>query len=52
MSCLWKQFPDKMLHQKTLGKKAPIFFNSRFKISTFWAFFTKAKTLTDGQFVQ
>ena len=26
MSCLWKQFPDEMVHQKTLAKKAPIFF--------------------------
>ena len=26
MSCLWKQFPDAIVHQKTLAKKAPIFF--------------------------
>ena len=26
MSCLWKQFPDEMLHKKTLPKKAPNFF--------------------------
>ena len=26
MSCLWKQFMDEMLHQKTLAKKAPIVF--------------------------
>ena len=26
MSCLWKQFLDEMLNQKTLANKAPIFF--------------------------
>ena len=26
MSCLWKQFPDEMLHHKTFAKKAPHFF--------------------------
>ena len=25
MSCLWKQFPDEMLHQKTLAKKTQFF---------------------------
>ena len=25
MSCLWKQFPDEMLHQKTLAKKHHLF---------------------------
>ena len=52
MSCLWKQFLDEMLQQKTLANKAQIFFGSRIEISTFWTSFTKAKTLTDGQFVQ
>ena len=52
MSCLWKQFPDEMLHQKTLAKKHQFFFGYRFEISTFWAVFTKTKTSTDGQFGQ
>ena len=26
MSCLWRQFPDEMLDQKTFAKKAPTFF--------------------------
>ena len=52
MSYLWKQFPDEMLHQKTLGKKAPIFLGSRFEITTFRTSFTKAKTSLDGQFLQ
>jgi hypothetical protein len=52
MSCLWKQFQDKMVHQKTLAKKAQFFFGSRLEIATFQAAFTKAKTSTDGQFVQ
>ena len=50
MSCLWEQFPDEMVHQKTLAKKALTFFGSRLEIATFQAAFTKAKT--DGQFVQ
>ena len=52
MSCLWKQFPEEMVHQKTLAKKHQFFFGSKFEISTFRAAFTKAKTSTDGQFVQ
>ena len=52
MSCLWKQYPDEMLHQKTLAKKQNFCFGSMFKISKFWTCFTKAKASTDGQFVQ
>ena len=30
MSCLWKQFLDKMLYQKTFAKKHQIFFCFQF----------------------
>ena len=51
-SGLWKQFLDEMVHKKTLTKKTSFFFGSRFEIFTFRIAFTKAKTSTDGQFVQ
>ena len=39
--CLWKQFPDKVLHQKTLKKKRTWLF-----VGAGWSFFTKSKTET------
>ena len=52
MSCLWKQFPNKMVHQKTLAKKAQTFFWFQVPDPTFRTAFTKAKTSTYGHFVQ
>ena len=43
MSCLWKQFPDEMIHQKTLEKKAPIFFWFKFGDRKIWDIFYKCQ---------
>ena len=39
MSCLWEQFPDKILYQKTWAKKALTFFGSRFEINIYDIFY-------------
>ena len=52
MSCLWKQFTDEMLHQKTFAKKAPTFFWLQAGDLNILKCFIKSKTLPDGQFFQ
>ena len=52
MSCLCKQFPDEMLHQKTLAKKATFIFWFQVGDLKISDIFYKRQTSIDGQFVQ
>ena len=47
MLCLRKQFPDKMLYQKTCAKKHQLFLVPGWRSQTS---FTNSKTLTDASF--
>ena len=50
MSCLWKQSPDEMFHQKTFAKKAPNSFVPGGSSQHFRHILQSQKTLSDGQF--
>ena len=45
MSCLWKQLPDEMLHQKTLAKKALFFLVPGFRSKHFGHLIQKPKLM-------